>query len=156
MSGVVSAVWFCNGVSDSVYIHIIHIWIRTIKQYNIRLAMININKFREATLIVKSNLMNQTHPTSDVVSDDVLWCRFWFGGYSYSIYSNKNKTTLKHKVSIDKTELKYGGNNCCKSGINESNTPTLCWWCWLCSIFCAVSGSMDIVWQKIVPLNFYP
>ena len=34
--------------------------------------MRNLNKSTEATLIVKENLINQTHPPSDVVVSDVL------------------------------------------------------------------------------------
>ena len=88
------------------------------QQYNISLAMINMKKNREATLIVKANSINWTHLPSAVVADYVLWWTFCFGRYSYSMYPNKRNTTLKHKVSRDKTELKYGGNTCCKIGIS--------------------------------------
>ena len=43
-----------------------------------------------------------------------------------------------------------------KLGMDESKTLNLwCCSCW-CSIFCAVGVTLDIVWIKIVPLDFLP
>ena len=73
ISDVFYAVFCCGIVADSLEIFRSHIRIRVIQRYNRSQAMINMKKNTEATLIVKSELMYQTHLLSDVVVLYVLF-----------------------------------------------------------------------------------
>ena len=87
--------------------------------------MRNLNKGREATIIVKEDSTNLTQLTSTVVASAVLWNCCCLCIYSYRTHTNKKNTMIKQKVSTEKTELKYGDNTCRKIGIDESNCTML-------------------------------
>ena len=134
--------WFFGRYSHSTYIN------ENNKKVKLKVSREKIVKNKEATLIVKANLVNQIYLPSGVVAAYVLCYCCCFGIYLYRPHLSDNKTTIKQKVSREKTEQNYRKYTHYKDGINGSNSLTFWCCCGWCYIFGTVSDTTEIVWKK--------